>query len=311
MTKRTPFRTITVPDGVDTSRLDVLVAACVSGISRRMAKNMLRDGSITVNGRRAKGGEPPRAGTVVEIWAAPPPCGWTPLEDKSISLEVYYADADLLVVAKPSGVPSVPLRPDEAGTLAGAVAFRFPECAALYRKAGDGGLLQRLDRETSGAVMVARNPETFDALIGAQHAGDIEKRYLALVRSQGALPGLVETPLAPIGRRGATMRPSPDGRKTCTLIKVLKEGGGLKLVEARIHRGVRHQIRAHLASVGAPIVGDHVYGEGPYPKGCGRLFLHAARVTFVQPRTGEKLSIGVPLPKELSKFVEKNLIISF
>jgi 23S rRNA pseudouridine1911/1915/1917 synthase len=272
---------------------------------------MIASGDITLDGHRVLKATVPKPGSLVEIWRAPFVGEWLPAPDAGILLDVHYEDKDMLVVEKPADVPSVPLHPEEKGTLANAVVFRFPECAGLFRKSGDGGLLQRLDKETSGAVMAARSQTVFDALVKEQKNGRVEKHYVALVRSTNVIPDIIDTPLAVFGRRRRRMIPSPNGLPACTKLSVLDSNGEWSLVEAVIHRGVRHQIRAHLASIGTPIAGDQLYGDASSSRRFERLFLHAYRLLFTHPRTGKKMSVTAPLSKELSKFVEKNLIISF
>ena len=300
-----PWRVVVVTGERVGARVDAIAAGAVPGFSKRAAKEMIAAGEITLNGKRTRKGEVPPAESRVEIWREPTIAGWTPSPSDEIPLDVVYADENLLVVNKPSGVPSVPLHPGETRTLAGVVVHRFPECAPLCRRAGDGGLLQRLDTETSGAVMVARNRAVFDALLVAQRRGEVEKQYLALVHTAEQIPSSIEIPLAPSGARGHRMGPSSNGMHARTEVAVLTRSDSWALVSATIHRGLRHQIRVHLASIGAPIVGDTLYGNVPAPPSVQRLFLHAHRVSFVHPMHGEKLSIAVPLTKELSKFVEK------
>lgn len=298
-----PWRELIVDEGGHAVRLDVYLARALGGVARRRVQALADAGDVTVNGRRARKGDALRAGDAVAVWAAPRPAAWTPLPAGSIDLRVALEEPGFLVVEKPSGVPSVPLAPDEQGTLAGAVAARFPECAALGRP-GDGGLLQRLDRGTSGLVLVARNEAAYRALAGAQSGGEIEKAYAALVRRRAApWPDRIDLALASAGGGGADVRVADVGEPATTWIRSVSDYGEFSLVEAVIHRGRRHQIRAHLAHLGAPIAGDERYG-GPGAPGLGRLFLHAKGIRAPHPESGAPFAVESPVPAELRRVLD-------
>jgi 23S rRNA pseudouridine1911/1915/1917 synthase len=298
-----PWRTLTADiNGLDQPRLDAWIAEAIDGLSRRRAQQLISSGEVTINGQRARKGQPLKHGDVIEVWAAPAPAAWTALPDPDIGLAVLFQDPHLIAVDKPAGLATVPLAPDEAGTLAGAIAARFGECAPLGRTAGDSGLIQRLDRGTSGIALAARSQAVFDQLIALQEQHKIEKTYVALVRGRaGDLPAEIDAPLAPRGRTGRQVRISPRGSKALTALRPLEQRGDWLLVEAVITRGLRHQIRAHLAHAGLPIAGDELYGGDRAP-GLARMFLHAARVDLPHPVTGELLTIASPLPKDVGDY---------
>ncbi len=301
-----PWMTITVDaEGPGQRRLDVWLAARVAGLSRRRAQGMISTRQVVVNGRPCAKGQLVSGGDEVAIWSAPAPRGFAPSASGAVSIRVLLEDEGFAVVEKPGGVPSVPLEPEEGGTLAGAVVSRFPECGMVGRRSGDGGLVQRLDTETSGVVLAARRQEVHDYFYAEQRAGRIEKRYLALVpRLEHPLPSIIDTPLTSTGPRGRKMRPSSDGLPATTRIDVMAEQGVWLLVCARILHGVRHQIRAHLASVGAPIAGDGLYGGEGGPEGLHRLFLHAHEIAFSHPVNRSPVLVTSPLPPELSCAIE-------
>ena len=301
MRSLTPWREIIVDERGHALRLDAYLALVLKGVSRRRAQAIIEAGEITVNGRRVRKGDPLRAGDAVAVWSQPEIGPWQPRPDPAIAVAVVREEPSFLAVEKPSGIPSVPLEPGELGTLAGAVAARYPECAPLGRSPGDGGLLQRLDRGTSGLVLVARTGAAFDRLFAAQRRGEIEKTYTALVPARGLpLPERIDAPLTGAGRgRGATAV-GPGGNPATTFVRSVTRLGAFALVEAAIHLGARHQIRAHLAHVGAPIAGDVRYG-GPEIDGLGRLFLHASRVRAPHPDDGSELCVESPLPEELQR----------
>ncbi len=282
-------------------RLDIFLSRAVEGLSRRAAAALIEQGAVTVDERPAVKSEQVVEGGRIAVFKPLPKAIWEPLPDTSIMLSVLYQDDDVVLVDKPSGISSVPLAPDEKGTLAGAVVAIFPECAAVGRRVGDGGLLQRLDKETSGAVMAARSQEVHDRLTEAQTRGEIEKRYLALVKGTPPPRMRIDTPLGPYGEKGKKMRPDPKGQKAETEVRVVSKHGDYTLVEATIRHGVRHQIRAHLAQAGHPIAGDPLYGETEGPPGLDRLFLHAHEVSFRRPVTGDLITVRSELPEALGR----------
>lgn len=296
-----PWREIIVDERGHSVRLDAYLAVVLKGVSRRRAQGHIEAGEITVNGRRARKGDSLRAGDAIAVWSPPETGPWRPRPDPAVGFGVVLEEPSFLAIDKPSGIPSVPLDPGEAGTLAGGVAARYPECAVLGRSSGDGGLLQRLDRGTSGLVLVARTQGAFDRLFAAQRRGEIAKTYVALVAWRGApLPEVIDATLSGIGRGGASVAVGPRGAPATTRLRNVTPLGTCALVEAEIHLGARHQIRAHLAHVGAPIAGDARYG-GPEIPGLERLFLHATRIRAPHPDGGDPICVDCPLPEELRR----------
>lgn len=289
---------VRLADGEPT-RLDSWIAAAVEGLTRRRAQQLIEREWITVNGRPARKGQRLTEGDTIELRRGRVEPVWTAAPSPEIELRLAHEDQHLIAVDKPSGIATIPLSPDEVGTLAGAVVARFPECAPLGRSSGDAGLIQRLDRETSGLVLAARTQPAFEALLELQDRDGIEKTYLALVRGRsGDLPATVDMPLGPADRGGKSVRADAGGAPASTAFALREERGDWMLVEATIHRGFRHQIRAHLAHAGLPIVGDALYG-GPAAPGVARLFLHAERLRLPHPVTGELLELRSPLPRDL------------
>ncbi len=300
-----PFHlALTAEKQASPTRLDVWLSANVSDLSRRRAQRLILSGSVTLNDRRARKSDLVNEGDLVELHTDPAPKNWTALPEPQLDFETVYVDADLLAVVKPPGVPTVPLSPNEPGTLAGAIASRFPECAAIGRSPGDSGLIHRLDAETSGLLVAAKNTETFGRLLDMQHNDQIEKRYAALVKPTGAeLPPTIDFPLGPTDRGGRRMRRDPSGTPATTLVRLIEERGEFLLVGATIHRGLRHQIRAHLAHAGFPIVGDQLYGDATV-KGSGRMFLHATSILMRHPNDPNRdLQLESPLPADLETFL--------
>jgi 23S rRNA pseudouridine1911/1915/1917 synthase len=231
------------------------------------------------------------------------------------NLRVLFEDEELLAVDKPTGLHTAPLRRGEGGTLLDLVIARYPEVAALPGvKPVEPGLLHRLDRETSGVVLIARSVSAFQELLAQFRAGEVRKEYLALcVPTAAVSPGdrfRAASRFAPSGpgRREVRVVPAEGRAREATAesyfteAEVLRVREGLALVRAVIVRGFRHQVRAHLAHLGLPIVGDPLYGA-PAARGApARLMLHAAVVSLRHPGSGKAIRLEAPLPPEFGGF---------
>ena len=233
-------------------------------------------------------------------------------------MRVLYEDRDLIAVDKPAGLHTAPLRKGETDTLLAQVLERCPEIAALPGiKPSEPGLLHRLDRDTSGVVLLARTEAAFQRLRAEFAGGRVHKEYLALCAPTTAVrPGqrcAMESHFAPYGPGRRMVRvvpagqegPGEGGRKTSaglyhTEVEVLEVRGSRALVRARIVKGFRHQVRAHLAHLGLPLAGDPLYGVPASPGACGRLYLHASAVELEHPASGVPLRIGSPLPPDFA-----------
>ena len=236
-------------------------------------------------------------------------------------LTVLFEDGQLLAVDKPAGVHSAPLRPGESGTLLGRVIARYPEVAGLPGiKPVEPGLLHRLDRETSGILLVARTVEAFHTLRAAFAAGRVKKQYTALcacrIEAQAGERLRLESRFAPYGRGGQRVRlllpgdeGGPQGRRARkepkasprlyqTEVQVLERQGSWALVRASLLRGFRHQVRAHLAHLGLPIAGDELYGVKAPSGAPERLYLHATALELTHPASEQELRLSSPLPSE-------------
>lgn len=294
-------------------RLDAFLVRAVAELSRARARRAIEGGQVTVNGRVApRGGIALRAGDRVRLAEAPPSPGFVPgPPDGTVRLEVVHEDAHLVIVDKPAGVPTHPLRPDEAATLANALLARFPEMAGVGYSPREPGIVHRLDNETSGLLLAARDATTFAALRALLRAGAIEKRYEVLV--EGTLDPALDAIDAPIGphprdprRVLAHLDAAPAGARPARTEILAREpvGPAHTRVEVRVCAAGRHQIRAHFAVIGHPLVGDARYG-GPARERLGRHYLHATRLAFLHPVTGARVEATSPRPPALARLLEE------
>ncbi len=279
-------------------RLDVVLARCMPELSRARAKTLIEEGGVRVGGRRVKKSYTVAAGDWVTLESLPARVDFHAAADPDLALDVLLEKDGYVVVDKPAGVPSHPLKEGELGTLAGALVARYPEMRGVGYRNREPGILHRLDTDTSGVMLAARDQETFDALRRQLQAGQIEKRYLA--RCQGIVPApiVIDTPIANDPRDRRKVRACIDPReikrlraqaaRTELLVSTPAEHGSL--VEVRADNARRHQIRVHLASIGHPLLGDTLYG-GLTLENLDRHLLHAASITFTDPSTGTRSPI--------------------
>ncbi len=286
----------------DGSRLDVFLVRTLH-LSRAKVKKMFEQGAIRVDGRRAKKGDSIKVGQNVRVVLGPADDSVTP--DPDAPLSVLHSDSALVFLDKAAGIPSHPLESGELGTLANALVARFPECATAAADPRDGGLCHRLAVDTSGVIVAARSAATWQRMREAFSRGAIDKRYLALVAGPIADEGEIDVPLRHrAARRGSGVEPALAGgvgaRRAESVFRVLGRSSDYALVEVRIITGVLHQVRAHLASIGAPVVGDALYGGRSDPS-LTRFFLHALSLDLNHPETQARLKVESPLPEDLAQ----------
>jgi 23S rRNA pseudouridine1911/1915/1917 synthase len=287
-------RKLEVPAEAAGQRLDTWLAG-VLGLPRARVKELLEERAVRIGGRTPRKGDRTVAGAQVEVRL--PGLDPRPVPQPELPLSVLHADEALVGVDKPGGWPSHPLQPGERGTLVNALVARFPECAGASEDAREGGLVHRLDADTSGVLLAARTRTSWVALRRAFSRQEVEKRYLAVVTGPIAENGEVELSLR---HRADHVEPALDGsgRPARTQFRVLSRAADASLLDVRIDTGVLHQIRAHLAAIGAPVLGDALYGGRSQP-GLKRFFLHASRLGLAHPATGARLTLEAPLPSEL------------
>ncbi len=285
------------------TRLDVVLARRVPGLSRRRAQDMLEEGAIRLNGKRARKGDRIDRGDRILLAHAPVPSDFPARPDPSVAIGIVFEDEHLAVIDKPAGVASHPLRPDELGTAASFVVSRWPETCFVGYRAREPGIVHRLDTGTSGLLLVAKHEASFQALRAQLDAGEIDKSYQAFVAPSDApiVPTRIETPIAndpKDPRRVAVGAFLSDARPASTEIVSVTVHPRTVELELRAPHAFRHQVRAHLASIGHPLLGDVLYG-GPVIAGLGRHALHASRLRFTHPTSGRRIEAVSELPPDL------------
>jgi 23S rRNA pseudouridine1911/1915/1917 synthase len=296
-------------------RLDRFVSAHNSELSRTRIQELIQAGLILLNGKSVKDSHKVRAGDVIKVIPQPRPA--LQAEPEDIPLVILYEDDDLIAVNKSAGMTVHAGAGNSRGTLVNALLGRGQSLSA----GGDSlrpGIVHRIDKETSGLVLVAKNDFAHTKLSEAFRTRHVQKTYLALV--QGLLKGdrgRIDLPIArdPVRRNRMTARRAaslPDAREALTDWRVLSRVDSATLLEVQIHTGRTHQIRVHLSALHHPVVGDTLYGASRQLR-VGRTslpflprnFLHAAKIGFPHPRTGQPIQLTAPLPPELHAWLAK------
>ncbi len=291
------------------SRLDRQVAEW-SGAPRNQVQGWIRTGRVRLDGRPAlKPGEVLRSGARV-AWEPPPPVE-TRIAPEPGDLAVLYEDAALVALDKPPGLVVHPGAGRATGTLVHRLLARYPELAGVGGP-GRPGIVHRLDKDTSGLLLVARSDASYRALVRLFAGRGLDKRYLAIVHGAPRAPaGVVEAPIGRHPTERQRMAVRPGGRPARTGWRRVAAAGPVALLELELHTGRTHQIRVHLRHLGHPLVGDPVYGEARERRlsgaaraalaGFGRPALHAWRLRLPHPTTGAPLALEAPVPEDLKE----------
>ncbi|HEX8178663.1 MAG TPA: RluA family pseudouridine synthase [Pyrinomonadaceae bacterium] len=308
-----PVLTFAVTPADAGARLDAYLAAHVPAISRTRLKQAIEDGDALVNGRTAKPAYKLRGDETIELETPAPPT--SDFQPEDIPLDIVYEDDALVVINKSAGLVVHPAAGITAGTLANALAFHFQQ---LSVRAGAirPGIVHRLDRDTSGLMVVAKSEAAHEHLADQFRARTVFKSYVALVHGQVREEhGRIEQPLARDPRNRTRMGIVRGGRPALSLYRVRRRFARFTLLDVEIKTGRTHQIRVHLAWLKHPVVGDKLYGGGrdstiTDPKlraainAMGRQFLHAERLGFHHPQTGEYVKFAASLPPDLTRLLD-------
>jgi 23S rRNA pseudouridine1911/1915/1917 synthase len=281
----------------DGPRLDRHLAASLPDLSRSFIQKLIAAGAVTVNGKLPKASDRVQSGDHIVVRVPPP----QPMEVRAepIPLAIVYEDQDLVVVDKPAGMVVHPAHGHSSGTLVNAL---LAHCSDLSGVGGTlrPGIVHRLDKDTSGLLIVAKNDRAHGHLQQQFSTRQVTKTYLALTEGQIATPsGLIDAPIGRDPKERKRMAVVADGREAQTEYCVLERFARHTFVEARPITGRTHQIRIHLASIGHPIAGDRVYGYRKQRLPLERQFLHAAQIAFTLPSSEERLELRSELPQDL------------
>ncbi len=297
-------------------RLDAWLAARLPELSRARIARLLAEGHVLVNGAPARKSSRPAPGDTVEI-TVPAPVS-DRLEPEAIPLEIVYQDSDIAVLMKPAGLVVHPAPGHRQGTLVHALLHHLPDLSGIGGVLRPG-IVHRLDKDTSGLMLVAKNDAAHRALAGALRRREIRRVYLAAAWGHLAADEVVvDQPIARSPTHRQRMAVVEGGRPARTRLRRLERWRAADLLRAELETGRTHQIRVHLAWLGHPVVGDRVYGGGgargisgvdhtwarALEKRTPRQFLHAAELAFRHPRTGEPLRFEAPLPADLAAAAE-------
>lgn len=296
---------LTVPPAAAGHRLDRFLADALAHLSRSRVQTLIRDGHVLLNQRPAgKPSESLRPADVIS-WEEPPVAD-TSVVAEALDLSILYEDDDLIVLDKAAGMVTHPAPGHDAGTLVNALLAHCPTLSGIGGERRPG-IVHRLDKDTSGCLVVAKNDLAHRGLSVQFAARTVVKRYLALVRGVPRPPsGAIEKPIGrhPVHRKRMAVVAPPHGRAAHTDYRVRQTLGRthaetVSLVECRLHTGRTHQIRVHMKHLGYPIIGDTLYGG---PGTTPRQMLHAWTLGFVHPRTGAPLEFRAPLPADFLTF---------
>lgn len=303
-----PTTTWMIDDESVGTRLDRFLASQVEGLSRTAMQQLIADGSILINTKPAsKPGYALRLGDEIRILNLIPSSAVKHVTPHELPLDIVYEDADFLVINKAAGMVVHPAPGHYDDTLVNALLARYPELRS-HQEDLRPGIVHRLDRDTSGLLIVAKNLHTQVKLIDQMKAHEIEKRYLTLV--EGIVTqerGSIDAPIGrdPRNRQHMTIT-SVDSRDAITHFKVQERFGHHTLLLLQLETGRTHQIRVHLKAIGYPVVGDPIYGTGRIRYGITlkRQFLHAFQLRFKHPSTGEVIELEAPLPPDLQSILD-------
>jgi len=299
-------------------RLENFVRRHLPHLSRRQAAKAIDENAFLINGRRATKGQRLKQGDRVIFQGARHWLFDSPVAGVNGRVTTVYEDAEIIAVDKPAGIPTHGFSARDVDTLANFLVARWPELSCVGRSRWEPGLLNRLDTETSGLVLVAKNQPAFDNLREQFRRRRVNKKYIALVWGEASSSGSISLALAHDPTDKSRMQVINESglnqqrlrswhARTC--FRKLASSNEMSLLEVEMQSGVTHQIRVHLAATGHAIVGDTRYGFVSYSTDLGRHFLHASRLEFAHPANGKSTALDSPVPSELRSFLERMKIV--
>ncbi|HJZ78060.1 MAG TPA: RluA family pseudouridine synthase [Vicinamibacterales bacterium] len=306
---------LTVPEESDGTRLDVFLTSSLAGQSRSQIQRLIKEGHVKVAGREAKANQPVKTGQNVAI-DIPEPVDPVP-QPEAVPLPILYQDRDLIVIDKPAGMVVHPAAGHDSGTLVNALLHHVDDLSGIGGEKRPG-IVHRLDRGTSGLMVVAKNDRAHDELSRQFREREVEKEYAALVWGEVMAGRRIDAPIGrdPSNRKKMSSEPARLRRSREAVTRIVRAehfGRVLTLARVAIHTGRTHQIRVHLSAIGHPIVGDPLYG-GVHRRVPGdiravthleRPFLHAARLAFTHPVDRRRMQFESELPGDLQKVLDE------
>jgi len=299
-----------IPPELAGQRLDQALAALFADITRSQLQQWIEDGRITLNDRVPRKRDKVKAGDKVEIRVpSPVESGW---KAQALPLEIVHEDSELLVINKPPGLVVHPGAGNPEGTLLNALVAHAPKLAQLPR----AGIVHRLDKDTSGLLVVAKTERARQNLIEQLQEHSVEREYLAIVNGVMVAGGTIEAPIGRHRTQRTRMAVSSQGKPAVSHYRVMKKYRAHTLVQVRLESGRTHQIRVHMAHLHYPVVGDPVYGGRlKIPTGASenlkkvlrgfrRQALHALKLSLVHPKTGKRVQWATSVPEDMSRLME-------
>jgi 23S rRNA pseudouridine1911/1915/1917 synthase len=301
-------RTVQLQVDEAASRLDQYLVQVLPELSRTEIKKLIQQDQVLVSNQPAKPSMSVQPGDVVTVYV--PIAEPVALQAETIPITIIYEDADLIVVNKPAGLVVHPALGHRTGTLVNALLAKYPDLGDLSQAEPEAeqrpGVVHRLDRDTSGLLVVARTDLALRHLRRQFKDRTVQKTYLALVVGRPKAPeGLIDVPLGRDPHHRQKFAPLVDGKPARTRFRLVEKVGEYSLLEVDLETGRTHQIRVHLAWLGCPVVGDTVYGPKNNPPGLDRQFLHAWRLGFEHPRHGRALTFEAPLDRQLETVLDR------
>lgn len=291
--------TVVVPSSEVSERADKVIAAGLD-LSRRQVRDILEVGGVTVDGHPVRASDRLEAGTMVSV--VMPEAAKGPSGDSNVPFTVVYEDADLAVVDKPIGVVVHPTSERSIGTLVHGLLDRFPEIEGVGQ-ANRWGIVHRLDRDTSGLLVVALNEPTYRSLSSMMKSRSVRRRYLTVVAGEfDAVTGAIDAPIGRDPSNPTRMRIDRGGRTARTHYRRLASWTrhDASLLSVTLETGRTHQIRVHFRAIDHPIIGDRAYGKAGTVGDPGRPWLHARQIAFAHPSTGAPIDAVARLPADLA-----------
>ena len=306
------IQTIVVPADSGGVRLDRFLASVLGDQSRSQIQRLIKDGQVRIAGKTVKPNQPVKAGHSITV-DIPEPIDPTP-QPESLPLPILYQDPDLIVVDKPAGMVVHPAAGHSGGTLVNALLHHVDDLSGIGGERRPG-IVHRLDRGTSGLMVVAKHDKAHEELARQFHDREIEKEYTALVWGEVMAGRRIDAPIGrdPANRKKMSARARRSREAVTRIVRAEHFGRTLTLVQVAIHTGRTHQIRVHLSAIGHPVVGDSLYG-GLHRRVPGDLrvvrhldrpFLHASRLVFTHPLDGRRMEFESELPADLQGVLEE------